>query len=1189
MREWTPQQLSAIQARNRRVLVSAAAGSGKTAVLVERVMSLLQEGIPLDRMLVMTFTHAAANEMKERLAEQLSAAAAADPGLKKQYALLQRADIGTLHSFCQKIIRRHFQAAGTDPMSKLADEALADEMLREAMDAALDAFYTAPDEDARALADRFPDKSILAMAQALHTFLMAQAAPWEWLEQNAGEPEQSSLYEHPLYPFAVREAGLLLSGAEDLIRAAAGLCDLPDGPRRYASALEDDLHLVSVLQAALRESSRLHWPGLTFTKLPSGKVPEAENPAVSKQARDWRNKAKELMLQAIRLLPHSDAQAAAWMGDIRATRPQLRALAKLTRDAHERYQAAKAARALWDFNDLEHLALKALSDPGTAREVSGAYDALFVDEYQDVSHIQEAIITRLCSGRNSLFMVGDVKQSIYRFRLADPTLFLGKSRRFGHAPDAPERLITLKENFRSRPNILSAVNLVFEHAMREEATEIEYDDQARLTTLRPPDDGDPAVELWLIEKGEAEEEEEDFPEEPEAEDAEDAGEAGGEAGFSPAEQGQGEMEKAFVYEARLIARRIGALLGTPMGEGKDRRPLQLRDFAVLLRAAAGRAAVMAQILSDAGFPAYSDADGEYFAQQEVRDAVQLLEVLDNPFQDTPLLTALACPAFSLGPEALAAIRLAAPRPDAPFYEAFFALAKTDAACARAAETMDRWRFLSQNLPLEPFIRLLLRESGLYMLAGARPDGSLRRKNLRMLAARAAPSPLPQTLHGFLKRIRETLKHSAKSRSATLGMQEDVVRVMTLHKSKGLQFPVVFMPDLAASFQRKRPPFPLRLDAETGMALETVDPENRLKREDFALRTMKAKRAREELSEEARLMYVGMTRAQERLILIGAPRNPDSALRQWSLPGGLYQAASAGSMLDWAGTPLYPALRERRDLPWQAPNASRWHVFHRMTGTLRAENPAPQGLAAAAGEGETVSAPAVSPFGAAPQPPALPLKTSVTALVTGRAGIRSDEEETPDTKRREPSFTAPPTPLPRLAGDRALTGAQRGAAAHKALGALDFTRFSAAPAAEWDGIVRDELAKMEGAGLLLPLERQAVDPETLLRFLHSGLAKRMMQSPERHAEWTFTLKVEGGVLLQGVLDACFREAGGWVLVDYKTDRATPEEALRRYRGQMRWYMRALRDITGEPVREAWLYLLHQGEAAAVTEEGPIRLG
>ncbi len=1185
MREWTRQQLSAIQARNPSVLVSAAAGSGKTAVLIERVMSLLQEGIPLDRMLVMTFTHAAANEMKERLTEQLAAAAAENPGLKRQYALLQRADIGTLHSFCQKLIRRHFQAAGTDPLSKLADEALADELLREAMDAALDDFYAAPDEDAQALADRFPESDILAMIRALHAFLMAQAAPWEWLERHAGKTEEGDLYVHPLYAFAVREADLLLSGAEDLTRAALGLCARPDGPGHYASALEDDLHLATTLRAALKETGRLHWPNLAFSRLPSRKTAEGEDPALALQAREWRKKTKKRIEQAIKLLPCSDAQAEAWMEDIRATWPQLRALAKLTRDAHGRYQEAKTSRSLWDFNDLEHFALKALSDPDTAREVSGAYDALFVDEYQDVSHIQEAIITRLGSGRNTLFMVGDVKQSIYRFRLADPTLFIGKFKRFSQTADAQERLITLKENFRSRPNILSAVNLVFEHAMREGATEIEYDDQARLTTLSPPDDGDPAVELWLIEKGEEEEEEEEFPDAPEAEDADGAGD--GEATEpAPGEKGQGEMERAFVYEARLIARRIRELLGTYVGEGEKRRPLQLRDFAVLLRAAAGRASVMAQILSDAGFPAYSDADGEFFTQQEVRDTVNLLEVLDNPYQDTPLLTALACPAFSMGPEELAAIRLSGPRRDAPFYEAFFALAKTDAACARAAETLERWRFLSQNLPLEPFIRQLLRESGLYTAAGARPDGGLRRANLRMLAARAAPSPQPQTLHGFLKRIRETMKLSAKSRSATLGMQENVVRVMTLHKSKGLQFPVVFMPDLAASFKRKRPPFPLRLDAVAGMALETVDLENRLKREDFAVRTMKAKRAREELSEEARLMYVGMTRAQERLILIGAPGNPAGDLTHWSEPGSLYQAGSAGSMLDWAGTPLYPALREGRDLPWSAPNGSRWHVYHRLTGALKPEGGALPGKAET--DGEAGIAPAVSPFDAETPPPAMPQKTSVTALVTGRAGIPGDEEETPETKRREPVFTAPPTPLPRLSGDRTLTGAQQGAAAHKALCALDFARFAGLPEKELEGAVQEELVRMETAGLLLPLERQAVDARTLVRFLKGGLARRMVAADERHAEWTFTLKVEGGMLLQGVLDACFKEKGGWVLVDYKTDRAAPEEALRRYRSQMRWYMRALRDITGEPVREAWLYLLRQGEAVAVTEDAPIRL-
>ncbi len=1190
MRKWTDRQQEAITARSREVLVSAAAGSGKTSVLIQRVMALLLEGVPLDRMLVVTFTHAAADEMKNRLTDLLSEAAGQDPRLKKQYLLLGRADICTLHSFCQKVIRRHFQAAGTDPLSRPADELLAGELFDAALDQALEAFYVQTDADAKALMDRFSDREIEDMAGRLYRFLMAQDSPWEWLDSSLTDLEQGSLYEHPWYGVMRRETRLILSGAEDLLRTCRDLCERPDGPARYLMMIQDDLALLDRLREWLRGDSRSGFPALTFSRLSTKAAGESEDPAARERARDLRDRAKELIRQAMGLLPSGEREAEEWMGEVRATLPPLRALAGLVRDTHGRYMRAKAERALWDFSDMEHLALKALTDPQIAREVAGAYDALFVDEYQDISSIQEAIIRKLHDGENTLFMVGDVKQSIYRFRLADPTLFLQKSRDFRPGGEEASRLITLRENFRSRPRILKAVNLVFDFAMRSDATEITYDDEARLVPQDGVGEGLP-VELWLIEKGEDEPAEEDpaddesLPDGLSEDEAPDEGETGEE---TPPKKGGGEMERAFVYEARLIARRVSELLGTPIPDGKGTRPLQLRDVAVLLRAASGRAAVMAEILCQAGIPAYSDADSQLYAQQEVRDLIALLQVLDNPRQDTPLMHVLSCPVFSFSPGDLARVRQHDPRPETSFSQAFYSLSETDPACRGVLDTLGNWRFMSANMPLEQFIRYLLRQSGLYAAAGAKEDGGLRRANLRLLAASAAPMPEPQTLGGFLRRTLSAMKGKSGVRSASIGMQENVVRIMTIHKSKGLEFPVVFLPDLAASFSRKQQAFPLCMDAGTGLAMETVFPEARLKREGFGVRAIRIKKSREELSEEARLLYVGMTRAKERLVLIGAPENASAALARWSHPPGDYAAGSASCMLDWVCTPLYPALSSKRDGLWDAPGGSRWMLSRRMTGSL----PAAGNSAAQTSPRTFTAAPGrdiIRLFAQPASSPALPLKSSVTALVTGRAGIETeDEEETPALKRRELQFDRPPMPLPRLAGEQQLTGAQRGAAAHKALCALDPSRFVRLEVAELKDALAQALKEMQGQGLLRAEEAEALDTGAIEAFFFSDLARRMADSAERHAEWPFTLKAEGGVILQGVLDACFLEDGGWVLVDYKTDWGDPDELGRRYRDQMRWYMRALRDITGLPVKEAWLYLLRLSQAVRVEENEPIRL-
>ncbi len=1188
MRKWTDRQQEAITARSREVLVSAAAGSGKTSVLIQRVMALLLEGVPLDRMLVVTFTHAAADEMKTRLTDLLSEAAGQDPRLKKQYLLLGRADICTLHSFCQKVIRRHFQAAGTDPLSRPADELLAGELFDAAADQALESFYMQTDADAKVLMDRFSDREIEDMVGRLYRFLMAQDSPWEWLDSRLAGLEQGSLYDHPWYEVMRREVRLILSGAEDLLRTCRDLCERADGPARYLMMIQDDLALLDRLREQLRGDSRSGFPALSFSRLSTKAAGQAEDPEVRERTKDLRDRAKELIRQAMGLLPSGEREAEEWMGEVRATLPPLRALAGLVRDTHGRYMRAKAERALWDFYDMEHLALKALTDPQIAREVAGAYDALFVDEYQDISSIQEAIIRRLHDGENTLFMVGDVKQSIYRFRLADPNLFLQKSRDFKPGGEAGSRLITLRENFRSRPQILKAVNLVFDFAMRSDATEISYDDEARLV----PQDGlgeGPPVELWLIEKGEDEPaEEESLPDDLSLDEATDEGETGETGEETPPKRNGGEMERAFVYEARLIARRVSELLGTPIPDGKGTRPLQLRDVAVLLRAASGRAAVIAEILCQAGIQAYSDADSQLYAQQEVRDLIALLQVLDNPRQDTPLLHVLSCPVFSFSPADLARVRQHDPRPETSFSQAFFSLAETDPACRGVLDTLGNWRFMAANMPLEQFIRYLLRQSGLYAAAGAKEDGGLRRANLRLLAAGAAPMPEPQTLGGFLRRTITAMKGKAGARSASIGMQENVVRIMTIHKSKGLEFPVVFLPDLAASFSRRQKALPLWMDAGTGLAMETVVPEARLKREGFGVRAIRIKKSREELSEEARLLYVGMTRAKERLILIGAPENASAAMARWAHPTGDYAAGSAACMLDWVCTPLYPALSAKRDGLWDAPGGGRWMLSRRMTGSL----PAAGNSAAPANLQTLVSAPGgdIGRLFAFPASrPSLPLKSSVTALVTGRAGIETeDEEETPALKRRELQFDRPPMPLPRLAGGEQLTGAQRGAAAHKALCALDPSRFIRLEGAALKDALAQALMEMQGQGLLRAEEAEALDTGAIEAFFFSDLARRMADSAERHAEWPFTLKAEGGVILQGVLDACFLEDGAWVLVDYKTDWGDPDELANRYRDQMRWYMRALRDITGLPVKEAWLYLLRLGQAVRMEENEPIRL-
>ncbi len=1172
MPRWTARQQQAIDARNPRVLVSAAAGSGKTSVLVERVLSMLREGMSLERLLILTFTNAAAGEMKSRLAQKLGEEAAGNPALLSQLYLVDRADISTLHSFCKKLVQRYFHAAGTDPNARVADEQTAQALFDGALEEALDALYENPGEDDQNLIDRFKEAEIVQMTGELHNFLMAQGAPWGWLEASLDYPDAQALPAHPWGRVMRREALLSLEGALGMVAEAEALCLLPGGPVRYLDALQDDKALINGYLRALAQEDGYAGPSPAFTRLPTRAKGE-EAPALAARAKDLRDAAKEAVKEALALMPENQEQAETWAGEISLTLPALRALARLTREVNARYQALKAERTLWDYNDLEHFALKALNHPEVAQEAAGSYDALFVDEYQDISHIQEAIIRQLHASQNSLFMVGDVKQSIYRFRLADPSLFLAHQQRFGRDPEGEERVITLRENFRSQPNILESVNLVFENTMRETVTEIAYDQEARLSAGRESAGGGEPVELWLIDRDAQAQEQ----------DADDSVWEDEEAG----EEFPDLVDSAFDYEARLIAQRILQLRGEMMpDQDGSLRPIRYQDMAVLLRSGVRRGAALARVLGEAGIPAYSDMDAGFFSLPEVRDAVNLLRVLDNPRDDERLLSVLASPVFGLSPQALASLRQHNLDSRVPLHRNFFEMAEREPRMGAVAQRLAHWRFLSENMPLERFVRRLLRESGLYTLAGARPEGELRRANLRLLATLAAPAPDPQSLHAFIQRVDSAGKES-RQRSASLGEQEDVVRVMTLHKSKGLEFPVVFLPDLASQFSRKKDRSPLMLDAATGMALTLVKPEEKLKKGTFATRAMAVKKNREEKSEEARLLYVGMTRARERLILVASPANRETALARWAREQNDYAVGAAGSMLDWVGACLHEAIALGHDAPFELAG-SRWLVYHRGIDSLPRM-----------GQVEEVSAPLLGEaaptqeisqrFAQPPQPPALPLKSSVTALVTGRLGLGTeDEEETPDTKRRELIRPLPLAPLPQLRDDKLLSAAQRGIATHRALGALDPAAHTALMGEEMAAKLGGNLDDLAARGLITRQERAALDEGALAAFFASDLARRMAESQERQREWPFTLKVEGGMLLQGVLDACFMEDGAWVLVDFKTDRGDREELRAKYEAQMRWYMRALRDITGIPVKEAWLYLLHHREAVRVVEKRPIRL-
>ena len=1128
--QWTAGQKAAIDARNESVLVSAAAGSGKTAVLVERVLSLLREGGQIDRMLIVTFTRAAAGEMRERIGRRLEEEGAESAHLRRQALRLNRAAICTLHVFCARVLRDHFQAAGVDPMARIGDEQRLSSLRRRALDEVMEAAYADPTPDEQALMLQLEDGQITALTEQLYDFLMAQADPWGWAERMCREDRAGIAAWLPGLEMLCREK---LLGARELLPEMEAILHRSDGPDRYLPAFEADSAMMAQLLAEA-EAGTLTGGKTAYARLSTQKPSPQESPEAAEQYKLLREEWKARVKAARELLPEDAERAGA---DILHTLPALRALCQLARKLDDRYFALKQAKNDLDYNDLEHLTLKALQDPDVRRAVAGRYDALFIDEYQDVSGIQEAILRALHENAgNTLFMVGDVKQSIYRFRLADPTLFLQKYRDYSTAPDARERKILLQQNFRSDENVLLAVNQVFCHAMREKETEIEYDEAAMLR----PGGGQPLgapVEIHLIQGPEEE-----------------------------GEDGAGELKQGFRYEAAFVAKRIKELMRVAtVREGGAERPLKYRDIALLLRNVSGRAPHIARTLQSEGIPVYSDADAQFFDLPEVADLMNLLKVIDNPFQDIPLLSALRCPCFGFTEEELARIRLVDRAPGMPFHAAFLAVTDKEGPLAgKAKDTWDQlaeWRFLAQNLPVDQLVWQVLEESGLYMRAGAMEDGELRQANLRLLAERAQSDSAREGLNAFL---RETgrLRASDDGKSAkTLGENEDVVRILTLHKSKGLEFPVVFLLEGARNFRLGGEGL-LRLHSRYGMALQYIDGEQRLTRATCALRALDGIGERESRAEEARLLYVGMTRARERLILVGSPRKLQDALDAWRRPATAFAAGSAKCMLDW----VMVSLGGFRPGETVAENGSVWQMCLEpaeelaMGGTSRAVLLPP--LADTPVEGRIAARLSRVP------PPQPPLKTSVTAIAKQLRG-EGDDWESPADKRRMPQEAA----VPAFLQEEHLSAAQRGTVTHRVLGLMDYALVR-------QGKITAALDALSQKGLLTEAERGAIRMDWLKRFFASPAGQRALQADQVHREWAFNMKGPGQGLIQGVIDLCFVENGQWVLVDYKTDRADGEELLRRYTLQLQWYARALSSITGRPVAETLIFSLRSGTAFTV---------
>lgn len=1210
--KWTEQQQQAIAAQGGDLLVAAAAGSGKTAVLVERIITrIIEEGQEIGRLLVVTFTKAAASEMRQRIGAAILTALERDPQnvhLQNQMAFLPRADIKTIHAFCLQVLREQYHLLDIDPAARTADPGEVRLLQREVLDELFETLYGEADNEwflqlLEAVSPQTKDDRLRQLVLEAYNF--AQGAPDpEALLDDAAEAYRlapEGTVDDCRWFSLIREgaAAQAAYARVQLEKALFLLRDAGDLAVAYGERIAAERDAVRALEAVLAKEPyevwRLAWIAVGFDRLPAYRGQEKE---LAERVKELRNEAKDAIkkLGETYLAYSGDFQAEL----IRSTAATAEALTRLTKRFLAAFAAAKRERNLIDFTDYEHLALRALlgadgKPTAAAAELRAAYDEIMIDEYQDSNIVQELLLAAVSgesTGQNNRFMVGDVKQSIYRFRQAMPELFQEKYLRYPAAAGGKERKIVLSKNFRSRKNILDGVNFICGQILCEAFGGVAYDAEAALYAGAdfPPCDAPHggANEILLVETAEQE-------------------------GDDALSDELREMDRRRV-EATAIAARIKALLaeGYQVFDAKSGgyRAACYGDIAILLRSMKNWGAVLEEVFGREGLPYYAETAEGYYAVPEVETVLNLLRLIDNPRQDIPLLAILHAPLYGLTAEELTLVRLGGG--EGQYYDCVCRYAEAGeeeplrARLAAFLEQLRAWRRQARDLSLHELLRLLYRETGYYDHLGMTAGGDLRQANLRLLLEKAEQyeKGSHKGLFSFLRYVEDLKTAEVEVSSAKLqNAAGNYIRVMTIHKSKGLEFPVVFVSDLGKAFNDMDARSPVIFHRTLGYGMDAVDPERRVGYRTLAKAALIDAVRLEGLTEETRVLYVALTRAKEKLILTGAVKEMEKALEKWgqaaecttrALP--LFRLRRARSYLDWI-MPAYlrhPACTvcpaewdEGQDFRFAAEDSA-WTLTLLPRAEALRDTAAEQEKAAEQqaffAEVETDAAQTAEgaaicrllrwqyPFAAETH---LPAKLSISEI---------------KRKYQEESMGAPPADpyrsirLPEREEKQGVRGAALGTAMHTFMEEADLRQCYDAAAIE------ALAAELVQRGRLTAAEAAALRRKELLGFFASPLAARLRRAERIEKEQPFSLllspmelypsapETADRVLLNGIIDCCFWEGDAVVLLDYKSDRVYDEETLaERYRLQLRLYQTALERALGLRVKEVYLYAFALGRA------------
>lgn len=1201
--KFTPDQLNAIEARGGTILVSAAAGSGKTAVLVERVTRLLTDPvrpIDADRLVVVTFTKAAAAEMRERIDKRINDLLRDDPdnmALRRQKLLLTRAHIDTIHSFCSSCLREFFARAGIAPDFRIADDSEMRAIRAEALSELIDSSYAGGGEEFRTLVellgDERSDRTLARVITELADYVTAYPDPDSKLA------EFGQMYESDLPPEKTGWGRWVLDRAGQLAGYALALNDraldeltlYPEIEAKCRATFDSD---GAVLQALQRKAQDGDWDGVYSAVNGSGLFARMGGPTKMsdgskfsddedyKRITAGRDNRKNIITKRLAALMCTDS--AGFAADRQRLAPVVNTLCALTAQYRSSIAARKAERKLLDYDDLEHMTASLLFyekdgrqyRTDTARELSERFDELLIDEYQDTNYTQDLIFRAISNepgdeiGQGSnLFLVGDIKQSIYSFRKAVPQLFLDRLNSYPlydpQMPAFPAKII-LDRNFRSRPQVTGAVNFIFEQIMTAQRGGIVYNEEQRLVPGRqfPEGEGfDTELHLFTARTAQTDGETDDFSEK--------------------------DDDSGCDVEARYCARLIKDMVGVTMvTDGDTLRPAEYRDFCILrrgIRSGAGQAFI--DQFEALGIPVSVSVDEGYFRQPEVCVVLSLLRAIDNPLLDIPLTAALRSPIFGFDSRSLAAMRTNGEK--GHIYLSLLRRGEEgDDLCRRAAELLESLRVSAAALPCDRLLRHIYTRTGYLAAVQAMPNGRERRNNLLLLLeyAKTAEATGSHGLTGFL-RMMERMEEDGRAQSgAPVG--GDCVTVRTMHNAKGLQFPICIVSGLGSSKNNKILSSPLPIHERLGVGAAIYDTDRRLSYPSVQQRAVGRARYADEVDEELRVLYVALTRAVDKLIMIcAAPKNTTVDRMLESVGGCITEAGIHPMWLElnpsmgkWAAAcalrhPDCAALSERSGVLYDGVECE-WPFTVRVV-----EETSPMLAPAAPGEQAEKMEPAPDPAVVEALRASMDYRYQYESVGDVPAKVTASQTHKHGTESSSAKIHIPST-RPSFMMSQGLTPTERGTALHRFMQFCDLERARTDAAAE--------IRRLVELRFLTPREGDAVDTGRVEKLFDGELGTLMDSAEELYREWRFTVELpkerlglftdapppEEMVVLQGECDLLLITGGEAIVVDYKTDRVTSTDQLvERYSDQLRLYADAVNAVTGLPVR-CYLYSFRLSE-------------